>query len=152
MCETFFCLVVIDSISESGSSKFGGDDDGDFCSDSVNSTASNQDKEAQTSSIVSRLFVNNDGSLAKAWKAASSFCELLLHNLIGQKKHHFDETHFCLECTKIDSNRKFFSGKFFFSFQLALTLGTIWRKNMTLTLTKNLNEWILTISLTIKRV
>ena len=66
-----FCLVDIDSISESGSSKFGGDDDDDFDSDSVISTASNQDKEAQTTSNVSSLFVNNDGPLAKAWKAAS---------------------------------------------------------------------------------
>ena len=39
----------------------------------VISTTSNRDKEAQTSSNVSRLFIHNDGPLAKAWKAASFF-------------------------------------------------------------------------------
>ena len=53
-----FCLVDIDSIPESGSCEFDDDyydDDGDFDSDSVISTASNQDKEVQTSSNVSSL-------------------------------------------------------------------------------------------------
>ena len=40
----------------------------------VISTTSDRDKEAQTSSNGSSLFVHNDGPLAKAWKAASSFC------------------------------------------------------------------------------
>ena len=62
-----FCLVDIDSISEADSSTFGDDDDdGGFDSDSVISTASNQNQEAQTSSNISSLFVNNDGPLAKA--------------------------------------------------------------------------------------
>ena len=68
-----FCVVDIDSISQPGSSKFGNDDDddGDFDIDSVISKASNQEKEAPTSSNVSSLFVNNDGPLAKARKTAS---------------------------------------------------------------------------------
>ena len=69
-----FCLVDIDSISESSSSEFN-DDDGDVDSDSVISTTSDRDKEAQTSSNVSSRFGHNDGPLPKAWKAASSFCE-----------------------------------------------------------------------------
>ena len=80
MLNVLFCLVVNDSISKSGLSEF---EEGDFDSNSVFSTASKQNKEAQTSSNVSSLFVNNDGPLAKARKAASFYCELLLHNLLG---------------------------------------------------------------------
>ena len=76
MRTVLFRLVDIDSISESSSSEFNDDDDaGDVDSDSVISTTSDRDKEAQTSSNVSSLFVHIDGPLAKAWKAASSFCE-----------------------------------------------------------------------------
>ena len=86
MRTNLFCLVDIDPISESSSSEFNDDDDdaGDVDSDSVISTTSDRDKEAPTSSNVSSLFVHNDGPLAKAWKAANSFCELLLNILIGQ--------------------------------------------------------------------
>ena len=88
MRTVYFCLVDIDSISEYSSSEFNDADDhddaGDADSDSVISTTSDRDKEAQTSSNVSSLFVHNDGPLAKAWKASSSFCELLLNIWIGQ--------------------------------------------------------------------
>ena len=49
----------------------------------VISTTSDRDKEAQASFNVSSLFFHNDGPLAKAWKASSSFCELLLNILMG---------------------------------------------------------------------
>ena len=91
MRTVLFYLVEIDSISECSSAEFNDDDDydddddaGDGDSDSVISTTSDRDKEAQTSCNVSSLVVHNDGPLAKAWKAANSFCELLLSILIGQ--------------------------------------------------------------------
>ena len=64
----------MDSISESSSAEFNDDDDaGDVDSDGVISTTSDEDKEAQTSSNVSSVFVHNDGPLAKAWKASALF-------------------------------------------------------------------------------
>ena len=51
------------------------EEDVDF--DSTASTARNYNKTAQASCSANVLFVNNDGSLVKAWKATSSFCELV---------------------------------------------------------------------------
>ena len=58
MRNVIFCLVDIDSISESSSSEFNDDDDddaGDVDSDNVIFTTSDRDKEAQTSSNVKSL-------------------------------------------------------------------------------------------------
>ena len=129
MRTVLFCLVDIDSLSESSSSEFNDDDDdvddaGDVDSDSVISTTSDRDKEAQTSSNVSSLFVHNDGPLAKAWKASSSFCELLLNILIEQNiilTRHIS----VWSVQKKDFNRSFIFRETLFIFQPALTLDTI---------------------------
>ena len=76
------------------------DDAGDVDSDSVISTTSNREKDAQTSSNISSLFVHNDEPLVKAWTAASSFRELLLNILIRQ--NNILTPHICLECSKSD--------------------------------------------------
>ena len=81
MRTVLLCVVDIDSICGSSSSEVIDDEDddddhddaGDVDSDSVISTTSDQDKEAQTSSNVNGLFVHKDGPLAKTWKAASFF-------------------------------------------------------------------------------
>ena len=52
-----------------------GTDDEEVDVDSTASTASNKAAPASCSANV--LIVNNDGPLAKAWNAASSFCELV---------------------------------------------------------------------------
>ena len=51
-------------------------DEEDVDVDSTASTASNY-KTASASCSANVLFVNNDGPLAKAWIATSSFCELV---------------------------------------------------------------------------
>ena len=45
--------------------------------DSTASTASNYNKTAPAVCSANVLVVNNDGPLAKAWNATSSFCELV---------------------------------------------------------------------------
>ena len=59
-------------------------DDEDMDVDSTASTASNYNKAAPATCSANFLFVNNDGPLAKAWNATSSFCELVtldsIHN------------------------------------------------------------------------
>ena len=52
-------------------------DEEDMDVDSTASTASNYHKAAPASCSANVLFVNNDGPLAKAWNAESSFCELV---------------------------------------------------------------------------
>ena len=45
--------------------------------DSTSSTASNYNKTMPASCSANVVFANNDGPLAKAWNATSSFCELV---------------------------------------------------------------------------
>ena len=144
--------VDIDSISESGSSKFGdNDDDNDvILMVSVISRASNQDKDAQTSSSVSSFFVSNDGPSAKAWNAASSFFELLLHISIGQNiilMRHFS----VWSLQKLIATEISFE-VIVFHFSAGPDPRYYLNKKITSILTKKLNVWTLTISLTTKRV
>ena len=52
-------------------------DEEDVVVDSTASTASNYNNTELASCSANVLFVNNDGPLTKAWKASSSFCELV---------------------------------------------------------------------------
>ena len=62
-------------------------DDEDVDVDITASTASNYNKTAPASCPANVLFANNDGPLATAWNATSSFCKLVTLDSIPNECH-----------------------------------------------------------------